>query len=129
MCKKKGNEKWSCLRRFSYGFTLIFQYLVFLTKDFKTHPRRYLLIQSLQCIHQNNMWNLVKVHTKDTRTTSLTCSGVFIVNFEHISHIVLVICFVEKFSVTLKVHVSLKWSVNFWRFLKKVVAVALRFIW
>ena len=33
------------------------------------------------------MWNLFKVNNKDTRTTS---SGVFIVNFEMISHIALV---------------------------------------
>ena len=33
--------------------------------------------------------NLFKVNNKDRRTTSLTNSGVFIVNFEHISYLVL----------------------------------------
>ena len=37
---------------------------------------------------QNNGWNLFKVNIKDTRTTSF--SGVFIVHFEQISHIILV---------------------------------------
>ena len=40
-------------------------------------PRWHLLVQSQQWKHQNNAWNLFK-------------SGVFIINFEQISHIPLV---------------------------------------
>ena len=40
--------------------------------------------------HQNNVWNLFKVINKDTRMTSWRRSDVFIVNFEQISHIVMV---------------------------------------
>ena len=35
---------------------------------------------------ENKLWNMFKVNNKDTRTTSLT--GLFTVNFEHISHLV-----------------------------------------
>ena len=43
----------------------------------KSHPKsyhilRHLLVQSQQWKHQNNVWNLFKVNSKDTRTTSLT---------------------------------------------------------
>ena len=42
-------------------------------------------------VHKNNMQNLFKVSNKDSRTTSMTSFWrVFIVNFEEISHIVLV---------------------------------------
>ena len=34
--------------------------------------------------------NVFKVNNKDTRTMPLASSGVFVVNFEHISHLVLV---------------------------------------
>ena len=37
----------------------------------RNSPSRYLLVQSQQCKHQNNVWNLFKVYNKDTRTTSL----------------------------------------------------------
>ena len=40
--------------------------------------------------HQNNVWNLFKVINKDTRMTSWRRSDVFIVNFEQMSHIVMV---------------------------------------
>ena len=36
----------------------------------------------------NNMWNLFKVNNKDNRTRSWSRSGVFIVDFEHVSRIV-----------------------------------------
>ena len=63
------------------------------------HINWYLHVQSRQCKHQNNMWKLLKVNTKDTRTTSLTsfwclhykfwtdvthCSGVSILDFEQV---------------------------------------------
>ena len=51
--------------------------------------RRYLLVQSQQWKRQNNVWNLLKFANKDTRTTTLT-SCVFLINFEQISHNVLV---------------------------------------
>ena len=43
------------------------------------------------------MWYLFKVNKKDIRTTSLT-SGVFIVNFEQISHIVLMLLLLVDFE-------------------------------
>ena len=43
------------------------------------------------------MWYLFKVNKKDIRTTSLT-SGVFIVNFEQISHIVLILLLLVDFE-------------------------------
>ena len=39
--------------------------------------------------HQNIVWNLFKVNNEDTRTKLMTSFFVFIVNFKHISHIVL----------------------------------------
>ena len=33
---------------------------------------------------------MFKINNKDTRTTSMTSSGVFIVNFEHTSYLILV---------------------------------------
>ena len=52
---------------------------------------QYLLVQSQKRKHQSNMWNLFKVNNKDAKTTSVMPFGVFIVNFEQISHIVLVV--------------------------------------
>ena len=52
---------------------------------------QYLLVQSQKRKHQSNMWNLLKVNNKDAKTTSVMPFGVFIVNFEQISHIVLVV--------------------------------------
>ena len=34
----------------------------------------------------NNVWNLFKVNDKHTRMKPLTCSGIFVVNFQQISH-------------------------------------------
>ena len=48
---------------------------------------------SLQSKHQNIMWNLFKIKTKNIRTMSMTsfcCSGVFVANFGQIFRIVLV---------------------------------------
>ena len=70
-------------------------------------PSRYLPVQSQQQKHHNNLWNLCKVNIKDTRRISFDicwymdsvitlvwyfyiswwCSRVFIVNFEHVHHI------------------------------------------
>ena len=36
------------------------------------------------------VWNILKVNNNDTRTRQWRHSGVFIVNFEHISYLVLV---------------------------------------
>ena len=36
---------------------------------------------------------MFKINDKDTRTTPWRCSGVFIVNFEHIPHLILVFLF------------------------------------
>ena len=41
-------------------------------------PSQYLLTQSQQWKHQNNVWNLFKVNNKDS---------FFFVNFEQIAHI------------------------------------------
>ena len=55
----------------------------------KTPERcRHLLAQSKHWKYENDVWYLFKVNNKYTKT-SLT-SGVFIVNFEQISHIMLV---------------------------------------
>ena len=35
------------------------------------------------------VWNRLKVNNKNTRTVSLSSSDIFIVNFEHISHLFL----------------------------------------
>ena len=62
----------------------------------QNYPRQHLLVKSQQWKHQNNNWNLFKVNNKDTTTTSMAsswCSSLFIVNFEQISHIVLVFPF------------------------------------
>ena len=48
------------------------------------NEQTYLLVQSQQWKHQNNMWNLFKVNNKDTRTTSLTL--LFTLNRFHILH-------------------------------------------
>ena len=45
---------------------------------------------------------MFKVNNKNNRTTSMTFSGVFIVNFEHISHIFLF--FILDFE-----HVNVSW--------------------
>ena len=49
-------------------------------------PSRYLLARSLQWKHWNKVWNMFKDNNKDTKMTP----GVFIVSFEHISHLALV---------------------------------------
>ena len=48
-------------------------------------PSGQLLVQSRKWKHQHNIWKLFKVNGKVKRTTS--CSGIFIINFEHISNI------------------------------------------
>ena len=54
-------------------------------------PSRHLLVQSQQWKHQKNVWNLFKVKIEDTKRCQWPRFGVIIVNFEYISHIVLVI--------------------------------------
>ena len=44
---------------------------------------------SQQCKHQNNLWNLLQVNNKDTKTMSLSSLGCFFVKFEQISLIFL----------------------------------------
>ena len=51
-------------------------------------PNWYLLVQSQQWKHHNNMCNLFRVNNKDIRTTSLTSFLCIYVNFEKISHFV-----------------------------------------
>ena len=51
-------------------------------------PSLHLLVQSQKLKHQKKVGNLFKVNDKDTKTTSRRRSGVFIVNTEQISHIV-----------------------------------------
>ena len=54
-------------------------------------PSRYLVFQSQQRKHQNNVWKLFKVNTrKRPEGRQQRRSGVFSVNFKRISHIVLV---------------------------------------
>ena len=47
-------------------------------------PSQHILVQSQPWKHKNNVWNLLKVNKKDTKTTLLTtpCSGVSMVDFE-----------------------------------------------
>ena len=51
---------------------------------------QHLIVQSQQWKHKNRVWNIWKVNNKYTRMTSCCRFGVFIVNFEQISHIVLI---------------------------------------
>ena len=51
---------------------------------------QHLIVQSQQWKHKNRVWNIWKVNNKYTRMTSCCSFGVFIVNFEQISHIVLI---------------------------------------
>ena len=37
------------------------------------------------------VWNMLKVNNKNTRATSMSLFGIFVLNFEHISHVFLVI--------------------------------------
>ena len=50
-------------------------------------PNRHLVFKSRQWKHKNYVWNLFKV-SKHTRKTSI---ALFIIYFEHILHIVLVL--------------------------------------
>ena len=49
----------------------------------------HLLVQIQQWKLQNDMCNLFKVSNKETKLRQWRCSGVFIINFEHVSHIIL----------------------------------------
>ena len=51
-------------------------------------PSQHLLVQSQPWKHKNNVWNLLKVNKKDTKTTLLTthCSGVSMVDFEQVNN-------------------------------------------
>ena len=50
-------------------------------------PRQYLLVQSQKWKHQNKFQCLFIVNNRGTRTMSMIHFGVFIVSFEHISHL------------------------------------------
>ena len=54
-------------------------------------PSRHLIIQNQQWKHYNDVWNLFKVNNRDTDQRQWPRSGVFIINFEQISHFVLVL--------------------------------------
>ena len=49
----------------------------------------HLLVQSQQLKHQHNVWNLFKLTIVTLERCHWGCSGVFVVNFEHVSHNVL----------------------------------------
>ena len=51
----------------------------------KLFPSQHLLVQIQQWKHEEDVLNMIKVHGKETKTTS-----VFIINFEQISDISLV---------------------------------------
>ena len=76
---------------------LDFQIEIHFSKQLKI-PCWFWFILSWQLKHQNIVWNLFKVNTKDIRTMSMTlfwCSGIFKqilnrFNFEQISRIVFV---------------------------------------
>ena len=59
------------------------------TKVVSLHSR-YFLVQSQLWKHQDNVWNLFKLTTKTPERRQWRRYGVFIVNVEQISHIVLV---------------------------------------
>ena len=67
----------------------LFKLLVAITK---TTSKFYLLRVAIE--KNKNVGNTFKVDNKDTRKTSLTCSFVFTVNFEDISHF----CFAVEFE-------------------------------
>ena len=69
--------------------TEIFRKLTDFTVRSSDSPSRHLLVQSQQWKHQSNVWSLFNFNNKDTRTTSMT----YLINFEQISHIVLVFPF------------------------------------
>ena len=51
---------------------------------YKQDPSRYLLDQSQQWRHQNNVWNLFKVKNKGNKMKLIT-SVVFIIDFEQVN--------------------------------------------
>ena len=58
---------------------------------FKYIPSRYLLFQSYQRKRQNSVRNLLKVSNRNIERPHSRCSDVFLINFEHISYIVLLL--------------------------------------
>ena len=50
---------------------------------------------SKSTIETIEVWNIFKVNNKNTRTTPMTFSGIFIVNFEHISLLFLVLLLLD----------------------------------
>ena len=65
-------------------------------------PIWHLLAQSQRWNYQNSVWNLFEVDNKNTRTASLMSFWCVIVNFEQISHIVLMfslLTFLYKFQL------------------------------
>ena len=51
---------------------------------------KHLLVQIQQQKHYKKVWNMFRGNSKEINTTSMTSSGVFIINFKHISHLFLV---------------------------------------
>ena len=76
---------------------------------------------------RTRVWNIFKVNDKDTKTTPLALTiktpkrlhwrrfGVFIVNFEHISH------FCSSVSIVNFEQVNAGWTITYWRHLAKVI--------
>ena len=67
--------------RFQFFITQTLSYLWFLSWFYLSS--RHFLVQNQQCKRQNNLGILLKVYDNDAYF-----SGMFIVNFEHISHII-----------------------------------------
>ena len=58
------------------------------TSNYQLIPHYHLLIQSQHKKHYTKVWNMFKVNNnKNTRKKSMISSGVFIINFEPISHL------------------------------------------
>ena len=66
---------------------------------------------------------MFRVNNKDIRTTPRRCSGVFIVNFEHSSHLVLVFLF-----LTLSRYISAGYKEVFYKFFLQILLLRLRLI-
>ena len=69
ICKGEPSERRWSMRLLKTNWKSKYQYHV------REETSWHLLVQSLQWKHQNNMWNLVKVNNKDSKTTSLTSFG------------------------------------------------------
>ena len=79
---------WSHLLKKSLMANFIFWVVIVKTNKLsKAESEKVVACLKLTAETLNNVWNMFKVNNRDARTTP---SGVFIVNFEHISHYALV---------------------------------------